>query len=66
MKERQDRLFELWKAIIYVFIFLSIATLYYMISNSASFFGALCCGAIELLLLAVVGLILYDSQKPQN
>ncbi len=65
MKERQDRLFEFWKVIIIVFILLSLSTCYYMSDNS-SFLGAVCCGAIDLLLLALSSVIFNNFGKPKN
>ncbi len=65
MKERQDRLFELWKVIICALILLSLSTCYYMSENS-SFVGAVCCGAIDLLLFAVSGVIFNNFGKPKN
>ncbi len=63
MKERQDRLFELWQVIIFILFLLFVSVLCDMsLDSDASFAGSLCCGALDLILIVVF----YDFRKPKN
>ena len=63
MKERQDRLFEFWKIIIFILFLLFVSVLCDMsLDSDASFAGSLCCGALDLILIV----ILYNFSKPKS